>query len=109
MRFSPGSYAEEEIVARDMTFLSFQHAMGFGHYEMRAFFHGQLEVDRKLAKKLSELFGTSVNLWIELEKEYRRDKAPVTPVAPANSGAAIGASRGSGASVAQSEPESNGL
>ena len=62
--FHPGLYIEENMYSYMAA------AIGISEECLNGLINGRINVDESLAKKLGETFGTSAQMWINLQDKY---------------------------------------
>ena len=68
--FPPHEFVIDEIEAREWSRQQFMAMTGFSFHESQMLLAGGLRVDQRVAKRLSRAFGTSVELWLRLQRSY---------------------------------------
>ena len=81
--FSPGDYIREEIDARGWTQADLATILGRDSKDVNELINAKRAVTPDTAKQLAEAFGTSAELWMNLESSYQLSRAT-----QANSGVA---------------------
>lgn len=69
--FSPGEYIREEIEARGWTQLDLAEILGRPPQAISETITGKRSITPEMAKLLGEAFGTSAQLWLNLESAYQ--------------------------------------
>ncbi len=73
--FSPGYYIREELEAREWTQEDFAEIIGRPLVAVNQIITGKRAVTPDTAKALAEAFGTSAQVWLNLESAYRLQEA----------------------------------
>ena len=68
--FIPGIYILEELSERGMTVFDLQEPMKHTLGYISARIIGAVDIDEKFAKKLAKVFGTTPEIWLNLQKAY---------------------------------------
>lgn len=68
--FHPGYYVKEIIDDMEITQVEFAKRLGTTPKNLSELLSGQIKLSTDLAQKLSVMLGTSIELWINLEKTY---------------------------------------
>lgn len=68
--FPPHEFVVDEIEAREWSRQQFMAMTGFSFRECQRLLNGGTRIDHPVAKKLAKAFGTSVTLWIRLQRSY---------------------------------------
>lgn len=68
--FPPGEYLQEELEARSMKAQDLADATGIDVRRVRNVLTGGMELDTGFALALSELWGTSAEVWLRLQAEF---------------------------------------
>ncbi len=76
---SPGEHIREELEARGWTVTYFAHLMGRSKDTIRELLFGKARIDSVMAQDLANVFGTSAELWLNLERAYRVGNAAAKP------------------------------
>ena len=66
----PGEYLAEELRARDLTVETMADALGVDHEHLRGVIEETRDVDAELALRLSRYYGTSAEIWMDLQSLY---------------------------------------
>ena len=69
--FAPGDYIREELEARGWSQLDLAEILGRPAQAVSEIVSGKRAVTPETAKSLSEAFGTSAQLWMNLESSYQ--------------------------------------
>jgi HTH-type transcriptional regulator/antitoxin HigA len=69
--FPPGEFIQEELDARGWTQVDLAEIMGRDTVQINRIVQGKQAITPETAKQLSEVFGTSAELWMRLESTYR--------------------------------------
>ena len=70
--FSPGEYLRDELEERGWTVSEFAEAIGWPVPTLTSVLDGEGEITADAARALSDALGTTVEVWLNLEKAYRR-------------------------------------
>lgn len=73
--FHPSCKVEELLERYDMTFSDLIRKENIPILKMRRFMKGLIGVDSEIAYLLSRKLNTSINLWLNLQKKYKKDLA----------------------------------
>jgi len=68
--FHPGYYIQEIIDASDFAREDFAQKLSTTPKCVNDLINGEQDITVDMATKLSEIFGTSVNYWLNLQKSY---------------------------------------
>jgi len=68
--FHPGEYIEDELIARDWTVGKLADEMKISEWYLNQIINGNRGIARFTAVKLSIAFGTSIELWVNLQAAY---------------------------------------
>lgn len=68
--FHPGEYLEDLLQEYSMTQAEFAKRLGTTPDTIRKLIHGETDISSDIALKLSEFTGTSIELWLNLQKQY---------------------------------------
>ena len=68
--FHPGYYIKEIIDESGLTQEDFAKRLNITVKSLGSILNGEQNLSNEIAIKLSEMFGTSVNLWLNLQKTY---------------------------------------
>ena len=71
VRFPPGEFIKEELDARGWTQDDFAEILGRQRSVVSAIVNGKRTLSPEIAKDLGAAFGTSAQLWMNLETAYR--------------------------------------
>lgn len=69
--FHPGYYIKDIIKDMDLTQEEFAIRLGITPKELGELLSGKMKLSTNIATKLSEILGTSVEVWLNLEKSYK--------------------------------------
>lgn len=69
--FPPGEFIKEELEARGWSQLDLAEIIGTSPVNVNRILQGNQAITPETAKKLAEAFGTSAQLWLNLESEYQ--------------------------------------
>ena len=70
--FPPSEFLKEELASRTWTTFDLAAGLGWGLQQTTDLLEGRVQLDRALASRLAEVFGTSPELWLNLQQEYLR-------------------------------------
>ena len=70
--FHPGYYIADIISDMGITQVEFATRMGITVKTLRQLINGQVGISNDLAKKLSAMMGTSVEVWLNLQNTYEK-------------------------------------
>lgn len=70
--FHPSCYLDDFLEERNITFWDLIDGEEISTNKMKKFMNGKIGVDSEIAYLLSKKLGTSINLWINLQKRYKR-------------------------------------
>lgn len=70
--FHPAEYIREEARARGWSMGRFTDELGVSNRAAQQLFYGELRIKKTWAKRLSRTFGTSHELWLNLQASYDR-------------------------------------
>lgn len=73
--FPPGEYVADELAARGIARANFATYMGWSVEGAEDFFAGRVKMLAGDAEKISKMFGTSVEMWLNLERQWRKRPA----------------------------------
>lgn len=81
--FPPGEYIKDEIEARGWTQRDLAHVLGRSEPKVSELINGKRAVTVQTARELAAAFGTSAEVWLSLEAQWRlrRDESPVDAIA----------------------------
>lgn len=68
--FAPGDYIQEELKARGWCNLHLADLLRVSDREIDELLLGEMEITPDLAQRLSAAFGTSAQLWLNLQASY---------------------------------------
>lgn len=77
MAFHPGYYVEEIIDDMEITQEEFAIRLGTTPKTISKLLSGEINLSNDLAIKLSNMLGTSIDVWLNLQKEYEKKKAEI--------------------------------
>lgn len=66
----PGEYLAEELEISDLTVDTLAEALGVNHEHLHEVIGETRDVDAELALRLARYFGTSAEIWIDLQSLY---------------------------------------
>lgn len=69
--FHPGYYIKDIIKDMELTQEEFAIRLGITPKELGELLSGKMKLSTNIATKLSEILGTSVEVWLNLEKSYK--------------------------------------
>ena len=72
--FAPGEYINDELSARGWSVSDLCAAMGMAPSDADALITGKRRLLARDAEQLARVFGTSVVLWLNLERAYRQER-----------------------------------
>ena len=78
--FPPGDFIREELSARGWTQADLARVLGRPLQSVNQIVNGRKRITEQTAAELAEAFGTSAELWLNLETAYRLSR--VKPVDP---------------------------
>lgn len=70
--FHPGYYVEQLIEDMEITQEEFALRMGVSAKTISLLVHGEINLSDDIAMKLSNMFGMSIDVWLNLQKEYTK-------------------------------------
>jgi HTH-type transcriptional regulator/antitoxin HigA len=70
--FSPGEFIAEELNARGWSISEFADMLSISASELNLIVSGSRAIGREMAKAIGDAFGTSAEVWLNLETAYRR-------------------------------------
>lgn len=70
--FHPGYYIADIIADMGITKVEFATRMGITVKTLRQLINGQVGISNDLAKKLSAMMGTRVEVWLNLQNTYEK-------------------------------------
>ena len=81
--FPPGEYIKDEIEARGWTQRDLARVLGRSEPKVSELINGKRAVTVQTARELAAAFGTSAEVWLSLEAQWRlrRDESPVDAIA----------------------------
>ena len=68
--FAPGEYIREELDARGWTKREFAEILGWRPEDVDAIIAGKQAVTEETATRLADAFGTSPQLWVNLQRAF---------------------------------------
>lgn len=68
--FHPGYYVKEIIEDLEMNQCEFAKRLEITDKTLSKLLSGEAPLSKEIAKKISQMFGTSVEVWLELQKKY---------------------------------------
>ena len=68
--FHPGYYIKELIEEMDITQNEFALRLNITEKTLSKLINGEISLSKNLAKKLSLMTETSINIWLNLQKKY---------------------------------------
>lgn len=77
MAFHPGYYIAETIEDMGVKQEEFAQRMGTTSKTLSNLVNGEINISLDLAEKLASMLGTSVELWLNLQTAYEREKAKI--------------------------------
>ena len=75
--FAPGEYIREEIEARGWTQIDLAEILGRPAQAVSEIITGKRSITPEMARALGDAFGTSAQLWLNLESRYRLARVSV--------------------------------
>lgn len=72
--FPPGVYLAEELEARGINHDTFASLLGITHDDMNRLITGDLVLRISIAEKISHILGISIDVWLNLDRMWRRWK-----------------------------------
>lgn len=69
-RFHPGEYLKDELDARNMTISEFSTKTDISKDTIVGLLNKEIRISNDIAKALSDFLGSSMEFWINLQKEY---------------------------------------
>lgn len=80
--FPPGEYIKDEIEARGWTQRDLARVLGRSEPKVSELINGKRAVTVQTARELAAAFGTSAEVWLRLEAQWRlrRDESPVDAI-----------------------------
>lgn len=70
--FPPGEYLRDELEERGWTLDEFAGLIGWPPHELTDILDAEAEITPEAASALSEVLGTTAEVWLNLQKAYRR-------------------------------------
>ena len=70
--FPPGEYLRDELEERGWTVSEFAEAIGWPVQTLTNVLDGKSEITADAARALSNVLGTTAEVWLNLQKAYRR-------------------------------------
>lgn len=70
MAFHPGYYVKEVIEDMEMTQSEFAKRLNTTDKTLSKLLNGEIPLSNELAKSLSQMLGTSIDVWLNLQKKY---------------------------------------
>lgn len=74
MNFHPGYYLREILMETDLDISAISAKVLIPIETIEEIMNEEKDIDKNLAEKLATGFGTSVNLWLNLQKKYNKEK-----------------------------------
>ena len=71
--FSPGEYLRDELAERCWTDAQFAEIAGLSPQAVSAILGGELEITNETALAFSRSFGTTPELWLNLQQRFKQD------------------------------------
>ncbi len=68
--FHPGVYIKDYIEDSKITIVEFAEKIGVKKEELNLILEGKRNIDFNIAVRLSQTIGTSIDLWLNLQKKY---------------------------------------
>lgn len=72
--FPPGEYIRDEIEARGITASDFAKMIPMSESELSLLMAGEKKLTVSVAERVAIMFGTSIDVWLNLEHAYRKWK-----------------------------------
>jgi addiction module HigA family antidote len=69
-KYHPGYYLRQDLEALQMSPLEFAQQTGLSEQQVLDLLHEKIALTTSLAEKISAFFGTSLSLWLGLQKSY---------------------------------------
>ena len=66
----PGEYLAEELESDNLTVESLAEALGINHVYLNEVIDGKRDIDAELALRLARYFGSSAEIWMDLQSLY---------------------------------------
>jgi len=73
--FPPGEYIKDELEARGISQIDFSQLIKMPFEEFVELLAGQRKLTVSIAYRISQIFGTSWELWLNLEMAWRKFKS----------------------------------
>ena len=70
--FPPGEYLRDELAERGWTLDEFAGLIGWSPHELTDILDAEAEITPETACALSEVLGTTAEVWLNLQRAYRR-------------------------------------
>jgi addiction module HigA family antidote len=68
--FSPGEFIFDELNERSWSICEFAEIAGISEQTIKKIIAGEKEITADIAKKISDAFGTSADVWINISNRY---------------------------------------
>ena len=68
--FHPGYYVKDVIDDLEMSQCEFAKRLEISDKTLSKLLSGEASLSKEIAKKMSQMLGTSVEVWLELQKKY---------------------------------------
>ena len=68
--FHPGYYVKDVIDDLEMSQCEFAKRLEISDKTLSKLLSGEASLSKEIAKKISQMLGTSVEVWLELQKKY---------------------------------------
>ena len=68
--FHPGYYVNDVIDDLEMSQCEFAKRLEISDKTLSKLLSGEASLSKEIAKKISQMLGTSVEVWLELQKKY---------------------------------------
>ena len=80
--FPPGEYIKDELAARGWTQSDLAQVLGRSSPKVSELINGKRRITIRTARELAAAFGTSAQVWLNLENQWRlrQDRSPVDAV-----------------------------
>ena len=80
--FPPGEYIKDELAARGWTQSDLAQVLGRSSPKVSELINGKRRITIRTARELAAAFGTSAQVWLNLENQWRlrQDRSPVDAI-----------------------------
>ena len=72
--FPPGEFIRDEIEARRWSQEMLAYRLGYSLRTVKDTIAGKRQITPKMAERLGRVFGTSAELWLNLERNYQKER-----------------------------------